>query len=46
MVDYLPFNGDFTDTIVRDNTIYGGFATDDPDAGDTKGTNNEDAIIK
>ncbi|KAK7696256.1 hypothetical protein QCA50_000909 [Cerrena zonata] len=46
MVDYLPFNGDFTDTIVRNNTIYGGFATDRPDAGDAKGTNNEDAIVK
>src|ERR1700710_1349278 len=39
--------GNYTNTIVRDNYIYGGFATDTQDAStDTKGTNKEDAIIK
>lgn len=47
MVDYDPFNGNYTDTIVRNNTILGGFATDIEDE-DTqvKGENNEDVIIK
>ena len=28
MVDYDPWSGDFTGTVVRDNLILGGFATD------------------
>ena len=31
MVDFGAFKGDYTGTVVRDNTIYGGFATDDED---------------
>ncbi|KAH9482304.1 hypothetical protein JR316_0004402 [Psilocybe cubensis] len=45
LVDYDPWNGDFTSTVVRDNVILGGFATDEPD-NDTKGNNAENAIIK
>ena len=40
-------DGNYTNTVVRDNTIYGGFATDESDAStEVKGQNNEDAIIK
>ncbi|CAE6391383.1 unnamed protein product, partial [Rhizoctonia solani] len=48
VVDYDPFNGDFTNTIVENNTIIGGFATDQStDAQDANlGYNNETAIIK
>ncbi|KAG5654234.1 hypothetical protein H0H81_005921 [Sphagnurus paluster] len=46
MVDYEPFDGNFAGTVVTNNTILGGFATGPQDAGDTKGTNLEDAIIK
>lgn len=48
MVDYDPWSGDFTGTVVRDNLILGGFATDAIDNNDnnTKGNNFENAIIK
>jgi hypothetical protein len=47
MVDYDPWHGNYTNTIVRHNTIAGGFATDQPDSPtDQFGTNNEDVIIK
>lgn len=46
MVDYDPFDGDYSGTVVRDNMILGGFATDVEEAGDTKGNNFENAIIK
>lgn len=46
MVDYEPWNGNYTNTIVRNNVIYGGFATDPAAAGETKGENDDDAIIK
>lgn len=46
MVDFDPFSGDYTGTVVRNNTILGGFATDTQEAGDTKGNNFENAIIK
>ncbi|KAF9057830.1 hypothetical protein BJ165DRAFT_1411935 [Panaeolus papilionaceus] len=45
MVDYDPWGGDYTGTIVRDNLILGGFATDEPDK-DQKGNNFKNAIIK
>ena len=45
MVDYDPWSGDFTGTVVRDNVILGGFATD-PIDNNTKGNNFENAIIK
>ena len=39
--------GNYTNTVVRDNVIYGGFASDNQDASNqTKGDNSEDAIIK
>ncbi|KAJ3533385.1 hypothetical protein NM688_g7290 [Phlebia brevispora] len=46
MVDYLPWSGNYTDTVVRNNTIAGGFATDQPVGGEKDGENNEDVIIK
>jgi len=46
MVDYEPFLGDYTGTVVRDNTILGGFATSTEGPGEPKGSNQDDAIIK
>jgi hypothetical protein len=46
MVDYDPWSGDFTGTVVRDNLILGGFATDIMDDHNAKGNNFENAIIK
>ncbi|KAI0080875.1 hypothetical protein K474DRAFT_1682362 [Panus rudis PR-1116 ss-1] len=46
LVDYDPFNGDYTGTVVRNNMIMGGFADDKPEGSDQKGVNDEDAIIK
>ncbi len=46
MVDYDPWNGDYTGTIVRNNNIAGGFSTDQDVAGELKGENKEDVIIK
>lgn len=46
MVDVAPYSGDYKGVVVTNNTIAGGFATS-PDTGSaTKGTNNEDVIIK
>ncbi|KAG8768309.1 hypothetical protein FRC12_005657 [Ceratobasidium sp. 428] len=47
LVDYDPFNGDYTGTIVENNTIIGGFATDQPEnSTDALGDNDQDVIIK
>ncbi|KAI0353125.1 hypothetical protein OH77DRAFT_1484457 [Trametes cingulata] len=46
MVDYDPWNGNYTNTVVRNNVIRGGFATETADAGETKGVNQNDAIVK
>ena len=46
MVDIDPWGGDYTATIVRNNTILGGFATGPDVDGNSKGTNVDDAIIK
>lgn len=46
MVDYLPWKGNYTNTVVRNNTILGGYATSPDDDSDTKGTNADDAVIK
>jgi parallel beta-helix repeat protein len=47
MVDYEPWLGNYTNTVVRDNIILGGFASGEPDSPtETKGVNKEDAIIK
>ncbi|KAG6910809.1 hypothetical protein DXG01_007698 [Tephrocybe rancida] len=46
MVDYDPFSGNYTGTVVTNNTILGGFATDTEEPSDTKGNNFEGAVIK
>ena len=46
MVDYLPWNGNYSNVAVYNNTILGGFATDTAEAGDTKGENKDDVIVK
>ena len=46
MVDYEPWSGNYTNTIVRNNMIYGGFANEPAAGGETKGVNDNDAIIK
>ncbi|KAI0732843.1 pectin lyase fold/virulence factor [Fomitopsis betulina] len=46
MVDWAPWGGNYTDTIVRNNLIIGGLATSDEEPGDKDGSNAEDAIIK
>ncbi|KAI9000744.1 pectin lyase fold/virulence factor [Trametes punicea] len=46
MVDYDPWHGNYTNTIVRNNIIRGGFATDPAQGGETEGVNDDDAIIK
>lgn len=46
MVDFQPYNGDYTGTIVTNNTIAGGFATETAQAGQSKGADSSDAIIK
>lgn len=46
MVDYEPYLGDFTGTVVTNNTIMGGFATESPVAGETAGSDSNNAIIK
>ncbi|KAJ6615617.1 hypothetical protein B0H10DRAFT_2220261 [Mycena sp. CBHHK59/15] len=46
MVDYLPWKGNYTNTIVRNNTIIGGFATSVEVGDDKTGTNADDAVIK
>lgn len=46
LVDYDPWAGDYTDTIVEDNTIFGGFATTMVETSADRGTNPEDAFIK
>ena len=46
MVDVQPYNGDYTGTIVTNNTIAGGFATGIAQAGESKGVDPTDAVIK
>jgi hypothetical protein len=45
-VDYAPFDGDYTGSVVRDNVILGGFATSTEQPGEVKGVNQDDVIIK
>jgi parallel beta-helix repeat protein len=45
MVDYEPWLGNYTGTIVHNNTILGGYANEDL-SDSSKGLNAEDAIIK
>ncbi|KZT05565.1 uncharacterized protein LAESUDRAFT_726838 [Laetiporus sulphureus 93-53] len=46
MVDYDPWEGNYTNTIVRNNTILGGFATNNETSGEIYGTNADDVIVK
>jgi len=46
MVDYDPYSGNYAGTVVRNNTILGGFASGTAKAGETKGENSAAAIIK
>lgn len=46
LVDYLPWNGNFNGTIVENNSIMGGFATNLTDPTDNEGKNADDAFIK
>lgn len=46
MVDYDPWSGNYTNTIVQNNLIFGGFANDGDEEDEVKGVNEEDAIIK
>ncbi|KAK0190468.1 hypothetical protein F5146DRAFT_1223358 [Armillaria mellea] len=46
MVDYDPWSGDYAGTVVHNNTMLGGFATDKPEGSETKGTNADDATMK
>lgn len=46
MVDYLPWSGNFTGTIVENNNIMGGFATNLTNSTSEEGKNTYDAFIK
>jgi len=46
MVDVLPWGGNYTGTVVQNNTILGGFATDSNSATQADGANVDDVIIK
>ncbi|EJU06387.1 hypothetical protein DACRYDRAFT_73816 [Dacryopinax primogenitus] len=46
MVDYLPWDGDFTGTVVQNNLVVGGLATEGNEQTATKGDNDEDVIVK
>ncbi|KAF8182161.1 hypothetical protein K438DRAFT_1908086 [Mycena galopus ATCC 62051] len=46
MVDYFPWLGNFTDTVVRNNTIIGGYATSPDTADDTMGSNTPGVFIE
>lgn len=46
MVDVVPWGGNYTGTIVQNNTIIGGFATDSKSISQTDGQNVDDVIVK
>ena len=46
MVDYDPYAGDYTDVVVYNNTILGGFSTDPASGGRVNGPHADDVIIK
>ena len=46
MVDVTPWGGNYAGTIVRNNTIIGGLATDSRSAAQSDGDNVDDVIIK
>jgi hypothetical protein len=46
MVDVVPWGGNYSGTVVRNNTIIGGFATDSKSSSQNNGQNVDDVIIK
>ena len=46
MVDYEPWKGNYSNVVVRENTIYGGFATSPNNGSTTDGEDEFTAIIK
>ncbi|KXN89470.1 hypothetical protein AN958_05632 [Leucoagaricus sp. SymC.cos] len=46
MVDYDPFQGDYTNTLVQNNVLLGGFASDQSEPGEKYGNNPNSAIVK
>ncbi|KAI0303982.1 hypothetical protein BC826DRAFT_1128648 [Russula brevipes] len=46
MVDVTPWGGNYSGTVVRNNTIFGGFATDSKSASQKDGENVDDVIVK
>lgn len=46
LVDVVPWGGNYTGTVVWNNTIIGGFATDSKSASQNDGQNVDDVIIK
>jgi parallel beta-helix repeat protein len=46
MVDYAPWSGNYTNTVVYNNTILGGFSDQAELPGETNGTSTDDVIIK
>ena len=46
MVDYLPWDGNYTNTVVRNNTILGGFADDGKEDTQKTGDDYEDVFVK
>ncbi|KAF8505871.1 hypothetical protein F5888DRAFT_481064 [Russula emetica] len=46
MVDVVPWGGDYSGTIVQNNTVLGGFATDSKSNTQNDGENVDDVIIK
>jgi hypothetical protein len=46
LAEYNPFSGDYRGTVVRNNTIRGGFANSPETASEQKGDNNVTVMIK
>ncbi|KAJ3831913.1 hypothetical protein F5878DRAFT_41917 [Lentinula raphanica] len=46
MVDYDPWSGNYTNTVVHNNTILGGFSDEKEEPNETDGTSSDDVIIK
>jgi hypothetical protein len=46
LVDVVPWGGDYSGTIVQNNTVFGGFATDSKSATQNNGENVDDVIVK
>lgn len=46
MVDVVPWGGNYSGTVVENNTVIGGFATDSDSAQQSDGVNVDDVIIK